>query len=71
MSRSYRKHLVITDGGPHNKSKRFANHVVRKCWDVNSGGAYKRLYETWSICDWKIWYDPNWGTWPVWKWRSK
>ena len=58
MSRSYKKTAGWTDhGSPWSKyAKRFANRVVRNSKDVPSGGAYKKLYCSWNICDYKFLY---------------
>ena len=57
MSRSYKKHPWVTDGGtPGTKySKRFANKKVRRNEDIPNGGSYKKVYESWEIRDYK-WY---------------
>lgn len=55
MSRSYKKHLWVTDGhtpGTKN-SKRFANKMVRHNEDVPSGGSYRKVFEPWDIRDYK------------------
>lgn len=58
MSRSYKKFPCVTDsrtpGTKH--SKRFANKKVRHTKNIPSGGAYKQIYESWDIRDYKwIW----------------
>jgi len=54
MSRSHRKNFVLTD---HNRGtwryKRRANKRVRKCRDLSSGCSYKRISDSWDICDWR------------------
>lgn len=61
MSRSFKKHPWVTDGGtPSTKnSKRFANKKVRHNKDVPNGGSYKKVYEPWDIRDYKYMW-----TWP-------
>ena len=56
MSRSYKKNEICNDGsaGTTKRSKRFANKTVRKSEDVPSGGAYKKVSETWDIHDYSI-----------------
>ena len=60
MSRSYKKSPNSTDGsaGTTKRSKRVANKKVRITEDVPSGGAYKKVSETWDIHD----YSTRW-TW--------
>lgn len=54
MSRSYRKTPIVKD---HRKgAKREANKAVRRKWNLDSGGAYKRVYEQWDISDWRLAY---------------
>lgn len=53
MSRSIRHSPVITmQQNAHNvkKEKRRASKAARKA-DIQSGGSYKKVYETWNICD--------------------
>ncbi len=65
MSRSRRKPWV-KDGyksgtpgrGRKRKSKRRANRTVRHSTSVPSGGAYKKEYCSWEICDYR-WYEPK------------
>lgn len=79
MSRSYKKHVWLKD---HNAGmKHFANRKVRRAKDVPNGGGYRKMYDQYSICDWKYLYDPNpwWSNWkqewvdptPLWKARKK
>ncbi len=57
MSRSYKKHPWVTDH--HVKTtkekKKFANKKVRRHEDLPNGSAYKKVSESWDICDYK-WY---------------
>lgn len=54
MSRSWKKNPVIKDSP--RKAKKFllrkAARRVRKAEDVPDGGAYRKLYDRYSICDW-------------------
>lgn len=58
MSRSRRKTPYLTDGqdsaGVRKLARRLANRKVRRQKDLASGGAYKRVYESWNICDYKF-----------------
>lgn len=67
MSRSYKKTPYCGDNKGKNK-KRFANSKLRtklKNHDfiLANGGAYKKVYESWDICDfywitsWKEYWD--------------
>jgi len=55
MSRSKKKISIYTDGraGTPKYFKRVANKVVRKSKEVPNGKAYKKLYCSWNIHDWK------------------
>lgn len=62
MARSYKKTPALTDTGRpfHRYAKREANAAVRRFkGDLSSGGSYKKLYESWDICDWKYIYTPR------------
>ena len=53
MSRSY-KHTSRCGDTKGKASKRVANHVVRRkklCEDFPAFGGYRKLYESWNICD--------------------
>lgn len=55
MSRSYKHVASYTD---HNAStwrrKRWASKAIRrKIFELMDGNMYKKIYETWSICDYK------------------
>jgi hypothetical protein len=64
MSRSRKKHPIIKD---HNKGmKRIANHKVRRTLDVPNGKAYRKIFGSYDICDWRFWWNPkprysSWG----------
>lgn len=57
MSRSYRKPWW-TEGTKRKPEKRQANKRVRKQEDLSEGNAYKKIYCSWDICDYKI-YSPD------------
>lgn len=83
MSRSYRKNWILTDnyGSPYKKfAKRQANKKIRKSKNVPNGKAYRKFFESWDICDYKIHYSPdffykdaeNLEYFPeIWKYRNK
>lgn len=53
MSRSYKKHWVLKD--KMRLAKRLAAKAVRRRqFEVQDGGDYKKFYEQWDICDWKV-----------------
>jgi len=54
MSRSYKKTPGFCDRSPFNKKQ--ANKKVRKTKIVPNGKAYKKLYESYNICDFKCLY---------------
>lgn len=58
MSKSYKKYTCFTDNqrSGAKKEKRFANKKVRKTFDINDGCAYKKLYCSWNIHDYKFAY---------------
>jgi hypothetical protein len=39
--------------------KRIANRIVRRTLDVPSGKAYRKVFESWDISDWKFRWDPE------------
>jgi hypothetical protein len=58
MSRSYRKHGGIVKQQNTKGMKRCANQYVRRHANElpRKGRAYKKLFESWDICDYKwIW----------------
>ena len=72
MSRSYKKTPWCGDRKGKDK-KRIANHIVRQYlknhMDLNlKPGDYKKLYETWDICDygWTSTWEQYWAS----EWRS-
>ncbi len=56
MSRSYKRVPCCKD---HNKgAKQYANRYVRRKYlEVPSGKAYKKLFSSWDICDYKFLYS--------------
>ena len=56
MSRSYKKHPWITDHHVKSSSerKKFANKKVRHTEDLPSGGAFKKVFCSYDICDFKF-----------------
>lgn len=48
MSRSYRKHFWFPIEGDK-RNKKYYNRKVRRCKDVDSGAAYKKMNESWEI----------------------
>lgn len=56
MSRSYKKHPWATDNHSNRKYlKKVANKRVRRFnRELANGNAYKRLYPTYDICDYKF-----------------
>ena len=77
MSRSYKKCPGYKDHSEFFKN--YANRVIRrKTFDIQSGGWYKRLFDRYSICDYKTIYhsrselfrewdrdsrEPHWNSW--------
>jgi hypothetical protein len=62
MSRS-RRRSYITDSYKGSKwkqyQKRLANHVIRKTVDIPNGKAYRKIFDSWNICDYHYWFDKN------------
>ena len=54
MSRSVRKHGWIGGGKWKTFAKGFANRRVRHAVDVPSGGLYRRIFDSWMICDYML-----------------
>lgn len=52
MSRSYKRVAVVKDRNRGQKT--VANRRVRRQAGLFQGGEYKRLYETWNICDFQF-----------------
>lgn len=55
MSRSYKKHPWATDNADKKFHKKVANKRVRRFnHDIANGNAYRRLYPSYDICDYKF-----------------
>jgi len=56
MSRSYKKHPWVTDHHVKSTSerKKFANKKVRNTEDLPNRGAFKKIFQTYDICDYKF-----------------
>ena len=53
MSRSYKHNPFSTVRASNAKYwKRLANHKVRRCKEIPKGNGYRKIYESWNICDW-------------------
>ena len=53
MSRSSKKHPWVTDHKLHNDMKKFANKKVRHEEDLPNGRAFKKVFCSYDICDYK------------------
>ena len=56
MSRSY-KHSNLAKQKNSKDMKKFANKKVRNTKDIPSGGAYKKCFPTYDICDFKWFWN--------------
>lgn len=58
MSRSYKKNPYVTDHKvkTSKEKKKFANKKVRNHEDVPNGGAFKKYFCSYDICDFKWFY---------------
>lgn len=59
MSRSYKRVPCVRDNErsrvPHRyKSKTIANRSVRRNENIPSHGGYRRIYDSWILCDYKF-----------------
>jgi hypothetical protein len=72
MSRSYRKAYLVDGYGNKwkKKIKNAANRKVRLSEDIADGKQYRKLYESYDICDWKFKADDS-ESFPLWKVRRK
>ena len=74
-SRSHKKVKGICDRNPW--AKKMANKKVRTIFDISSGSSYKKIYESYCICDYKFLYfndekeDAWWNTTKPWHWWMK
>ena len=59
MSRSYSRFAVVTDYSRNSTSwaKRQASKKVRRSCGIDDGGAYKKVYESWDIRDFRFFYS--------------
>lgn len=56
LARSYRKPIAV-DGYKSkwkSKAKQLANRAVRLDTEVSNGGNYKKVSNSWNICDYKF-----------------
>ena len=62
MARSFKKTPGYTNSGSRGRkfAKRWANRKVRQIkGDLPNGGSYRKVYDSWNICDFKtIYYTP-------------
>ena len=58
MSRSRKKVWGWTDHRAQSSKidKRFANKKVRKIYNIQNGGSFKKVYCSYNICDYKFLY---------------
>lgn len=55
MARSYKTVPGWTDNGLHRRfAKRQANKRIRQTPDVPNGRAFRKISETWDICDYRF-----------------
>ena len=59
MSRLYKRTPGFCDRNLFNK--RQANKRVRKDWTLASGGAYRKCFESWDICDYRFLFFSWWS----------
>jgi len=57
MSRSYKRYTVVKDDERSRvprryKQKTIANRTVRRTRGKLNGAKYKRVFNSWNICDW-------------------
>ena len=54
MTRSYKKPFIKEGYGSKRKrqAKKAANKTVAQTEDIPDGGAYKKVSNSWDICDW-------------------
>lgn len=75
MSRSFRKAWVVDGYGSSWKkyAKNQANRKVRKAKDLPNGSSYKKVFESWDICDYKYPADTKagWFSNEPWKFARK
>lgn len=68
MSRSYREPWFVCGYGSKYKKyiKRYANSIVRNTIDVPDGRAYRKLFDSWNISDYRF----AWNPYPRYYWRN-
>ncbi len=57
MSRSFRRPYTTDSRNGRWKEKRFAAKKARRA-DFDGGRQYRKLYQSYSICDY-VWYTPD------------
>ena len=63
LSRSYKKYPSCKCEKSCKFGKKQANRKVRHfLQDIPSGGSYKKLYDSWDICDFKVVYFSFYNT---------
>lgn len=69
MSRSYHKVWVKVG---HSSNKKWANRKVRRSTELYQGGEYRKLYDSWNICDWRFGYmsERDCVRSGMWDWRT-
>lgn len=70
VSRS-KKAPIWTDNKGKKKRKNVANRKVRRAAKLSSGSSYKKVHESWDICDYKFYDSSPKGTKGHWKARRK
>jgi hypothetical protein len=62
VSRSFRKPIYTEGykGKARKHSKRLASRAVRASDDIADGKAYRKQFNSWDICDWKIPAPNDW-----------
>ena len=65
MSRSYKKFPFCKCENSCKSGKKFANKKVRRHKkEISNGRSYKKLYESWDICDYRS--SMTWQEWQEW-----
>jgi hypothetical protein len=64
VSRSRKKSPILTCAKSYG-AKTVANGVVRRSKTIYNGGYYKKLYNSWDICDYKWRIDKKDITWKI------
>ncbi len=68
MSRSY-KHTILCKDKNGRYSKSLSSRAVRRTDKIADGGAYKKLFCSWEICDYR--YDYNTDERSLRKWMNE